>query len=826
MTRGLWQDLKSACRALIAMRGAGVLAVLTLAVALGAATSMFSIVYAALLRPVPFDAPADLVMVFLTRTTPADGLTRLRFSFAEFTSLTNQVTSFEALGAFTRAANIALEVGDRPAIPTSGEFVSPSYWAVLRLRPKLGRLTTTDDDARRGAGQVAVLSARLWRDACGSDPHIVGQHIRVNGVVLSVIGVMGEGVNGLSERAELWMPATLAPQLTYADYLTTPQHFIVVIGRLGRGVTREAANRELAVLAPRIANGGQPDPDRAAVWGAFSTPINDVRVQPTVRRTALLLAATIVCILLVATANVMSVLLARLHDRRREIAVRRALGATPWQLLRQTLAENAVLAVVGGVLGAGFAAVAIRLVRVAGPIGLPSTGTGYIQISSFATPAWDAAVAGFLVAATGGVAALFTVIGIWEASRPHFTATLRDDARTGSRRRLRTLRAVVVIEMAGAVLLITGASLLAASARGLESQHAGFESADVLTFRVAPPASRYRPEDGPRILESLLTSIEASPGVAAAAVNRCAPLDDGCARATLYGPNRPDGTPVERHYISANYFRLLGMRVVAGRVLAATDRAGGALVTVVNETAARRFWPGQNPLGQHVWFSNPAGFDDPTHPIEVVGIVGDVKYGTVDQILGPDFYTSYLQFAFPDSMILVKATPGGYATLLPSIDRAVASVDRGLPIIEPMPLEARVQAAWATPRFQARAVVVFAALALVLAALGVYGVATVAVSLRARELGIRLAIGAEVRSIVRLVFLEHLSLALVGGALGVVAALLGGRLLQNLLYGVGASDPRAIAVALSGLLVAVLVGAVRPARRAGAINPVDLLRRE
>jgi putative ABC transport system permease protein len=826
MTRGLWQDLKSACRALIAMRGAGVLAVLTLGVALGAATSMFSIVYAALLRPVPFDTPADLVMVFLTRATPTDGLTRLRFSFAEFTSLTNQVTSFEAVGAFTRTANIALEVGDRPAVPTSGEFVSPSYWVVLRLRPKLGRLTNTDDDARRGVGRVVVLSARLWRDVCGSDPHIVGQPIRVNGVVLSVIGVMGEGFNGLGERADLWMPATLAPHLTYADYLTTPQHFIAVIGRLGRGITVQAANRELAALAPRVANGGEPDPERAAVWGAFSTLLNDVRVQPTVRRTTFLLAATIVCILLVATANVVSVQLARLHDRRREVAVRRALGATPWQLVRQALAEHAVLAAVAGVLGAGLAAAGIRLARVAGPSSLPSTGTGYVQISSFATPAWDVAVAGFLVGATLGAAVFFTVIGIWEASRPQFGATLRDDARTGSRRRLRTLHAVVVIEMAGAVFLVTGASLLAASARGLESQRAGFESADVLTFRVVPPASHYRPEDGPRILESLLTRIEAAPEVALAAVNRCSPLDDGCARATLFQPGRTAGAPVERHYVSANYFRVLGMRVVAGRVLTAADRAGGALVTVVNETAARKFWPGQNPLGQHVWFSNPVGFDDPTHPIEVVGIVGDVKYGTVDQALGPDFYTSYLQFAFPDSMILVKATSGGYASLLPSIGRAVASVDRGLPIIEPMPLEARVQAAWATPRFQARAVVAFAALALVLAALGVYGVATVAVSLRARELGIRLAIGAEVRSIVRLVFREYLSLAMVGGALGVGAALLGGRLLQNLLYGVAASDPRAIALALSGLLVAVLVGAVRPARRAGAINPVDLLRRE
>jgi hypothetical protein len=315
------------------------------------------------------------------------------------------------------------------------------------------------------------------------------------------------------------------------------------------------------------------------------------------------------------------------------------------------------------------------------------------------------------------------------------------------------------------------------------------------------------------------------PGVALAAVNRCTPLDD-CSRANAYQAGRTAGVPVERHYISADYFRVLGMRILRGRGITDDDRAGRALVTVVNETAARRFWPGVDPVGRTLWFSNPPGFDDPAHPVEVVGVVNDVKYGSIDEPLEPDFYTSYLQFSFPDSMILVKTSPGAGDGVMTSIGRAIADVDPDLPLVDPMSLDERVQSAWATPRFHARAVLFFAALALLLAAVGVYGVAAVAVSLRAREMGIRLAVGADPAAIVRLVLREHIALGLFGAAAGIVVSLLAGRFLQGLLYGVSAADPRALVLAAVALLAAVVAGAARPARLAGATSPSDLLRRE
>jgi predicted permease len=805
------------------MRGSGVVTVLTLALAIGAGTTMFSVIYAALMRPLPFDQPDRLVMISLLRMSPRTGTTPTRFSFREFTALATGASTFEGVASYTRTS-IAVEVPD--PIQINGEFISPEYWTVLRIRPMLGRLTSSSDDGRRGTGAVAVVSARLWREHFGADAQAVGRSIRVNGVALGVIGVLADGFNGLSERADVWMPSTVAPQLTYADYLTTPQHFIAAIGRLGLGVTVARANAELATRGPTIANGGARDRDPAVTWSAVCVPLNDARIQPAVRRSAWLLVGTIICVLVIACANVASVLIARTQDRMRDVAVRRALGASAWRLLRQLLVESVVLTGLAGGTGVWLAVWGIRLAQIAAPATLPSTQTGYVQLSSFATPAVDGPVLGFALLATLGAILLFSAIPMWEISRPRMATSLRDDARTGSRRKLRTLHVVVIVEMAVAVMLVAGAALLVESARRLERQRAGFDPVGVLTFRVVPPASRYRPEDGPRILEQLLTSVQGVPGVALAALNRCAPLDNGCARALLFRPGTTDAPSVERHYVSADYFRALGMPIKEGRGLAAGDRPGRPAVTVINELAARRFWPGRNPVGEHVWFSNPDEFADPAHPLTVVGVVGDVKYGTIDDAPGPDFYTSYLQFAFPDSLFVLKAEPGRSESLLPDVRRAVAAVDPGLPVIDAKPLEASVEAAWATPRFHAATVVTFAIVALILSTIGVYGVATVAVTTRAREMGIRLALGADARAVVRLVKAEHLRLGLAGGLLGLGGALVASRWIGALLYDVAPGDPRGLLLAIALLVAAVLAGSTRPARRAGAVNPADLLRHE
>jgi putative ABC transport system permease protein len=344
---------------------------------------------------------------------------------------------------------------------------------------------------------------------------------------------------------------------------------------------------------------------------------------------------------------------------------------------------------------------------------------------------------------------------------------------------------------------------------------------------VRPPSSRYGPSTGPEILDRLLTRIQRVPGVESAALNRCVPFT-GCSRTTLHLPGEPAGSPGEpvgRHYVSPDYFRTLGIPVLAGRALSADDRIGRPPVAVVSETGARRYWPGENPLGKRVWFGSAAGFTDPARPVEIVGVVGTVKYGTVDQSLPADFYTSYLQFSYPDSIFAVKGREPVTA-LVPALRAAVASVDASLPIYDVQTLDTRISGALDRPRFNAGVVALFAGAAVALASLGLFGTLTYAVSSQMREIGVRLALGASRRGILGLVLGDGLRLVGLGAAIGVGAAMLTSRLLRGLLPDIDAGDLRLL---LAGVPVMLLVGAVAavfPARRASAVDPIVVLRND
>ena len=330
-----------------------------------------------------------------------------------------------------------------------------------------------------------------------------------------------------------------------------------------------------------------------------------------------------------------------------------------------------------------------------------------------------------------------------------------------------------------------------------------------------------------RSLERMLASIERAPGVESAAVNRATPFMGG-SRSIVFFPDQPaepaTAPAVGRHYVSADYFRTLGIPLRAGRGLTPADRAGRPPVAVVNETGARRFWPGENPIGKRVWFGTTTGpFSDRAHAVEIVGVVGDVKYDGIGQPMGADFYTSYLQFAYPDTMVIVK-TRGPAEAVVPALRSAVASVDSAVPIYDVMTLDDRIGAALARPRFNATIVAAFAGAALLLAALGVYGVLSYSVSARMREIGVRLALGADAARVVRLVLGEGLRLAAIGAALGVAAALAATRLMQGLLAGVAPADPRVLAGGALAMLAAACLAAWLPARRASTVDPISVLR--
>ncbi len=820
----LARDLRHGARALARMRSTAIVAALTLGVGIGAVTTMFSVVYAALGRPLPFAEPDRLAMLYVTVATPREGLQRLRWSRTEIARVERIATSFDALGSYS-TANVGLTGGGDPE-QIAAEMASPGYFRALRVTAVRGRTFDAVEDTTPGSHPVALLSERLWRRRFGADPGILGRAIGVNRVALTVVGILPEGFAGLSNRADVWIPPAMAPRLTYADYLSTPQHFISLIGRMKEGVPIGRAAAELATLAPRIVV-PEPTPGEAASWSATAWPLGRARIDTDARTSALALLAAVGCVLLVTCVNIAGLLLARARNRRREIAIRLAMGSGRARLVQQLLAESLVLAAAGGALGTLVAAWGLG--AAAAPAALASARNMYGQLGTFSAPALDGPVLLFAAAVTLGTSVLFGLAPALRSTRVDLVTALKEDARNGAGGQRRVLAALVVGEIALAVPLLAGAGVLIKSFAGLERLEAGFDPQGVVAFWVTPPEARNGSADGPTTVERLLSRIQQVPGVEAAAVNRCAPFEARCARTLAFFPGRPadqaSAPVVGRHYVSADYFRALGIPLRQGRTLSDDDRAGRPPVAVVNETAARRFWPGEDPIGRRVWFGSGTGFTDPANPVEIVGVVGDVKYGLVDEPVLPDFYTSYLQFTYPDTMVLVK-TPLPREAIVPSLRAAVASADPGVPIYDVRTLDERIDAALARPRFNAALVAAFALAALAIAAMGVYGVTAYAVASRLHEIGVRLALGADGARVTGLLVREGARLGGVGAALGLALAAAGGRLLRNLLFGVSPADPAVLGAVAVAMMIVALAAAFVPARRAASIDPIVVLRRD
>jgi predicted permease len=817
-------DLRYSLRSLARMRGVALVVVASLALGIAATTTMFSAAYAALLRPVPFADPDRLVLLFTTHTSPREGLALSRWSRSLIDTLAASVSSYESIASYTPAL-MSLSGGAGDPEQIDGEIVSPEYFTTLRVTAALGRTFTAAEDGAPGDAPVAVLSDRLWRQRYGADPSLLGGTVRVNDVPLTVVGIMPAGFSGLSAKSTLWIPRTMAPRLTYADYLTTPQLFIAVLARLKDGVTLEQANAELAAASASFPIRQDAEGSR---WGALAQTLGEARVEPTLRRSVLLLFSAAACVLLITCANVAGLLLARGRVRRRELAIRMAIGSGRARIVRQLLIESLTLAVPAGAFGAVLAVWGVDLFSRYAPAVL---WTGRTAISPFSEPAVDGRALAFTLAVTLVTSMLCGLAPALDTARTELTHALKEDERGGGAPR-RLFKSLVVVEIALAVLLLAAAGLLLDNVAHMQQLRRGFETTGVITFWVRPPTSRYPVAEGPAIVERLLTSVEQVPGVESAAVNRCTPFT-GCSRTVLYFADRPNDERnhpvVGRHYVSADYFRTLGIPLLAGRVLSPRDRPDRPPVTIISESAARRFWPDENPLGKRVWFGGTTGpFAGPAHAVEIVGIVGDVKYEAVDwpnSTGRPEFYTSYLQFSYPDTMVLVK-TRGSTSTLVPALRRAVASVDSALPIYDVLTLDDRIAGALSRPRFNAALVSGFAGVALLIAALGVYGMLSYSVSCRRREIGVRLAIGAAPPRIVRVILAEGLRLAIAGVLIGLVGALAAGRLTRSLVVDASPSDPRILAIVAVVMLAVACLAAFLPARRASAVDPIVVLRHE
>jgi predicted permease len=828
----------TALRSVVRARGVSTAVVITLALGVGALTTAFGIVNAALIRQPPFEDAQRLAMLYLVRTPAGEPTRRERWSFARYELLQGWQQSFENLASYS-PGTLTLS-GDVDAEPVEGERVSASYFSLLRVGAARGRLFTDSEDDAAQPTPVVVLGHGLWTRRWAADPTILGRTIRLNGVPLTVIGVLPPTFSGLSGRAELWVPRTMTPQLTYADYLTTNQNFISAVGRLRHGIELSAARSELAVLGAAINRAAPSDPQapHERVTAAAAS-INEARSDATVRRSLMVFLGGVVLLHLLACANVTNLLLGRAAARRHESAVRIALGSGPARLFAHLLADGAGVALLGGLLGVVLAWGATGLI--APPTNVWAPRSFYGSLAPFDTPAFgpaevvcglSLALATALIVAVPPAFATFRLdvaAGLKAGSRGVLQGGLRGRDRGGSR--LPSVRALIVgLEAALAMLLVVAAGLLIDSFQRMRQTDIGVDTTRVLTFWVIPSEARVPPAAAPAFVTRMLDAVSAIPGVVAATVDGGAPLA-GTARSTLYIAGRPapppgQAPPVLRHYVARDHFTVMGIPLRRGRAFAHSDVAGAPRVTVISETAARRFWPNEDPIGQRVWFGGGSSFSSPDSAARIIGVVADVVYEPLDQAPNrASFYTPYAQFTYASRMFFLR-TAGTPLSVVPAVRKAVALVDADLSLRDVQPLAEVVNGSWARHRFDALLFGGFGLAALLLAGSGVFAVLAYAVANRTREFGIRIALGAQPGAVMRQVLKEGMAFPLAGLLVGALASAGAARLLRASLYQISPVDP-VVYARTTLLLLAVAAGAcLVPAWRATRADPMEALRAE
>jgi putative ABC transport system permease protein len=738
--------------------------------------------------------------------------------------------SFDLVASYS-PASVTLSI-DGSAELAQIERVSAAYFPLLGATPAAGQFISEQHDDPRDPAPVVVISHRLWTSRFSSDAAAIGRTLRLNGVPLTVIGIASPGFTGLSGKSDLWVAATMSPAISYAEYLTTNQNFIPVVGRLRPDVSLEAARSELAVLGGVINRDLPSDPrnPNERVTG-IAIPLNEARVPAQMRTSLLVLFGAVALLYLLACANVINLMLGRTAGRQREYAVRMALGSSARRLFGYVFGEGAALVIIGGALGIGLAWFLTRTMV------LPANlwPTVFSVVAPFDTPAFSGVELTFGILLTLITLALVATLPALFARRGDVAAGLRFGGRSisGSALSLRhpTARGFIVgLEAALAVMLVVAAGLVVDSVRRMQRVDLGVEPERVLSFWIIPSEARVPPADAPAFISRVLDSIARAPGVASVTVDGGAPLA-GSASSTLYIESRPmpaqgQAPLITRHYVGPDHFTTLGIRLVRGRVFSASDTASSPRVAVISESAARRFWPGEEPIGKRVWFGGGSNFDSPERSAEIVGIVSDVRYQPFDRSLNQaSFYTPYKQFTYPARMVFVR-TAADPMSVIAGVRRAVGSVDPELALQDVRPLTDVVSTSWARRRFDATLFAGFGIAGLLLAASGIFAVLAHSVESRRREFGIRIALGAHRGRVVRQVLREGMAFPIAGLSVGLVAAAWLTRVLQSLLFETTPQEPRVFAGVISVLLLASALACLAPAWRATRADPIEALRSE
>ncbi len=805
----LLQDIRYGFRTLLKQPSFTAIAIITIALGIGANTAIFSVVNAVILRPLPYPDAEQLAMLW--GTTAKDGNQEQPFSFADFNDLRTQAKSFSSVAAASPLWSFTLTGGGEPE-PIHGLFVSQNLFDMLGARPAIGRGFFADDD-RQGANPVVMISNALWQRRFGGDPGVVGRPLTVSGINATIIGVMPADFHFLEAAAELWAPLS---QNQFANS-TRNVRLLSVVGRLNSGVSLTQANSELSAMSAQLA---AQYPDTNSGFGLRALPLHQ-QVTGKVRSALLLLLGAVGLVLLIACANVVNLMLVRSAGRTREIAVRAAVGAGRLRLLRQLLTESITLSLLGGVAGALVATWGVKILLSLNPIALPR----YNKIGV------DFAVLLFTLAASVITGIVFGLAPAWQMFKFDLQSVLKEGGRgTVDSRHHRLSNSLVTLEIATALVLLIGAGLLIRSFARLIDVNPGFDTEHVLTMQVGLPNASYgQPEKRIQFMQQLETNVKAIPDVAAAGIVTRLPLLSALNNVTTFlmieGRNMPPGDRPEIDFrrASTGYFETMNIPLRAGRLVTDQDVANNTRLVVINEAMAKRFWPGEDPVGKHVSTATATG--QQTQWQTIVGVVGNVRHLGLDTEPRPELYY-HTNTSPPFGPVLVIRSKSDPKALISLVRAKVRELDGDLPISNVNTMEQLVAQSVSQRRFGMFLLAGFAGVALLLAAIGIYGVISYSVAQRTQEIGVRMALGAQTMDVLKLIMRNGLTLACAGLAIGLVGAFLLTRLMTRLLFEIRPTDALTFVLVSAGLMVVAILACYLPARRATKVDPLVALRYE
>ena len=807
-------ELKYALRMLMKAPVFTVIAVLTLALGIGANSAIFSVLDTLLLRPLPFENPDEIVMVWGRYANDNGSVHGNVHSFPDYVDLRDQAQSISAMAAYTRTAGTLTSTEDAKYL--EGIAITPEVFDVLGVQPLLGR-GFNQDDAKNEADRVVVLTYPLWRTAFGGDPNIVGQQISISGRSHTVIGVMPPGWKFPIEDEHI----DYALPLQYLGAQTLSNrgaHFLSVVARLKPGVQIQKAESELTAIASRLSK-QYPDTNLIFTGVAVVTLHSDVVGE--VRPALMVLLGAVALVLLIACANVANLLLARAASRGREIAIRTALGASRVLVVRQLLWESLLLALLGGGAGLLLAWWGVDLLGATGPQGLPHLGQIKVNFT----------VCAFTFVLAIGSTLLFGLLPALQVSRPSVNESLQQGAKgsTGGLHTNRLRAFLVVSQVSLSLLLLAGAGLLIKSFFNLRATNPGFDPVRLMTIQLNLPRTRY-PEPDQQILahDAILEKLAAIPGVELAGGANPLPLAGNIrtssfmvsGAAPLPRGNHPGGGYL---IVKPDYFKTMKIPVLQGRGFNRADTKESPLVVMINEAFVRKHFPDRNPIGQQVMIDRGEG---KAPPCEVVGVAGNSRHDSLAAPPGPEMYVPFPQDPNRSLDVVLRVASTNLVGLNADVKRAVHEVDKDLfvPTLEPMTTFLSTQLA--QPRFNMMLLAVFAGVAMLLAAIGIYGVIAYSVTQRTREIGIRIALGAQRTQMLGMILRQSLTLVVVGIGIGFLVALGATRVMATLLYGVEANDISIYLLVTFLLGGAALLASYFPARRAMKVDPMVALRYE